>query len=157
LGLLEGCKVAQKRTGAKIDNRKCMQVRADGAFIEGGENDNIIVQKLIANPLAYGAFGYSFLEENQDKLQGVKMDGVDPTTDTIQSKKYPMARDMFVYVKKNHVGVVPGIAEFVAEYTSEASFGDDGYLEKKGLVPLPKAERESIRKSATAGTVMTGF
>jgi phosphate transport system substrate-binding protein len=157
LGLLEGCKIAQKRTGAKIDNRKCMQVRADGAFIEGGENDNIIVQKLIANPLAYGAFGYSFLEENQDKLQGVKMDGVDPTTDTIQSKKYPMARDMFVYVKKNHVGVVPGIAEFVAEYTSEASFGDDGYLEKKGLVPLPKAERESIRKSATAGTVMTGF
>ncbi len=68
-----------------------------------------------------------------------------------------MARSMFVYVKKNHIGVVPGIAEFVAEYTSEAAFGDDGYLEKKGLVPLPKAEREAIRKSATAGTVLTGF
>jgi phosphate transport system substrate-binding protein len=157
LGLLEGCKVAQQRTGAKIDNRKCMQVRADGAFIEAGENDNIIVQKLVANPQSYGIFGYSFLEENQDKIQGAKINNLEPSTEAIQGGKYPMARSMFVYVKKNHIGVVPGIAEFVAEYTSEASFGDDGYLEKKGLVPLPKAERETIRRSATAGTVLTGF
>lgn len=157
LGLLEGCKFAQKRTGAKIDNRKCMQVRADGVFIEAGENDNIIVQKLVANPQSYGVFGYSFLEENQDKIQGAKVDNLEPSTDAIQSGKYAMARSMFVYVKKNHIGVVPGIAEFVAEYVSEASFGDDGYLEKKGLVPLPKAERETIRKNATAGTVLTGF
>ncbi|MGL4240810.1 MAG: substrate-binding domain-containing protein [Beijerinckiaceae bacterium] len=157
LGLLEGCKVAQKRTNAKIDNRKCMQVRADGAFIEAGENDNIIVQKLVANPMSYGVFGYSFLEENQDKIHGAKINDLEPSTEAIQNGKYSMARSMFVYVKKNHIGVVPGIAEFVAEYVSEGSFGDDGYLEKKGLVPLPKAERETIRKSATGGTVLTGF
>jgi phosphate transport system substrate-binding protein len=157
LGLLEGCKVAQKRTGAKIDNRKCMQVRADGAFVEAGENDNIIVQKLVANPLSYGVFGFSFLEENQDKIHGAKINDLAPSTDAIQGGTYSMARSMFVYVKKNHIGVVPGLAEFVAEYVSEASFGDDGYLEKKGLVPLPKGEREAIRKSATAGSVLTGF
>jgi phosphate transport system substrate-binding protein len=157
LGLLEGCKVAQKRTNAKIDNRKCMQVRADGAFVEGGENDNIIVQKLVANPLAVGVFGYSFLEENQDKIKGATINGVKDTVENIQSGKYPMSRSMFVYVKKNHIGVVPGIAEFIAEYTSEAAFGDDGYLEKKGLVPLPKAERDAIRKSATSGMVLTGL
>jgi phosphate transport system substrate-binding protein len=157
LGLLEGCKVAQKRTNAKIDNRKCMQIRADGAFVEGGENDNIIVQKLVANPLAIGVFGYSFLEENQDKIKGATIDGVKDTVENIQSGKYPMSRSMFVYVKKNHIGVVPGLNEFIAEYTSEAAFGDDGYLEKKGLVPLPKAEREAVRKSATGGTVLTGL
>jgi phosphate transport system substrate-binding protein len=157
LGLLEGCKVAQQRTGAKIDNRKCMQVRADGAFVEAGENDNIIVQKLVANPLSYGVFGFSFLEENQDKIHGAKINDLEPSVEAIQSGKYSMARSMFVYVKKNHIGVVPGLAEFVAEYVSEASFGDDGYLEKKGLVPLPKADREAIRRSATGGAVLTGF
>jgi phosphate transport system substrate-binding protein len=158
LGLLVGCRGVHRSLNIQqVDARKCQQVRADGAFVEAGENDNIIVQKLVANPQSYGVFGYSFLEENQDKIQGAKINGVDDTIENIQSGKYPMARSMFVYVKKNHIGVVPGIAEFVAEYVSEAAFGDDGYLEKKGLVPLPKAERETIRKSATGGAVLTGF
>jgi phosphate transport system substrate-binding protein len=157
LGLLEGCKEAQKRFNVRIENRRCMQVRADGAFVEGGENDNIIVQKLIANPQAVGVFGYSFLEENQDKIKGATINGVDDTIENIQSGKYPMARSMFVYVKKNHIGVVPGLPEFIAEYVSEAAFGDDGYLEKKGLVPLPKAERDQVRRSATGGQPLAGL
>jgi phosphate transport system substrate-binding protein len=156
LGMLEGCKAAQKRLNAKVDDRKCMAIRSDGAFIEGGENDNIIVQKLVANPDAFGAFGYSFLEENQDKIQGSRINGVDDTIENISSGKYPMARSMFIYVKKEHVGVVPGIAEFVAEYVSEASFGEDGYLEKKGLVPMPKAERAEVAKAARELTPMSG-
>jgi phosphate transport system substrate-binding protein len=157
LGLLAGCRVAAKRLNIQADSRKCQQVRADGVFVEAGENDNIIVQKLVANPNAYGVFGYSFLEENQDKIQGAKIDGVEDSVENIQSGKYPMARSMFIYVKKNHIGVVPGIAEFLAEYVSEAAFGDDGYLEKKGLVPLPKAEREQIRRNALSGTALTGL
>ncbi len=158
LGLLAGCRGVHRAMNLQnVDARKCQQVRADGAFVEAGENDNIIVQKLVANPNSYGVFGYSFLEENQDKIQGAKINGVDDTVENIQSGKYPMARSMFVYVKKNHIGVVPGLQDFINEYVSEAAFGDDGYLEKKGLVPLPKAEREAIRKNASTATVLTGF
>jgi phosphate transport system substrate-binding protein len=157
LGLLAGCRVAAARLNIQADSRKCQQVRSDGAFVEAGENDNIIVQKLVANPGSYGVFGYSFLEENQDKIQGAKIDGVDDNVENIQSGKYPMARSMYVYVKKNHIGVVPGLAEFVAEYVAESTFGDDGYLERKGLVPLPKAEREATRKSAMAGAALAGL
>ncbi|WP_158047895.1 substrate-binding domain-containing protein [Skermanella pratensis] len=123
----------------------CNQVREDGAYVEAGENDNLIVQKLVANKDAYGIFGYSFLDQNMDKLQGARINGVAPELDNIADGKYPVARSMFVYVKTQHVDVIPGIREFLAEYTSEKAFGEDGYLEAKGLIPLPKDKREKVR------------
>jgi phosphate transport system substrate-binding protein len=123
-------------------------MRKDGAFIEAGENDNVIVQKLEANKNAYGIFGYSFLEENTAKLKGVAIDGVVPDYDAISSGKYKGARPLFVYVKKQHIGVVPGIDKFVAEYTSAKALSKDGYLARKGLVALPKADLDKVMATA---------
>ena len=137
-----------------VDERRhkqvCTTIREDGAFIEAGENDNLIVQKLAANPSAIGVFGYSFLEENLNVLHGSLVEGVAPDFDTIASGEYPVSRAMYVYAKKAHVGVIPGIKELIVEYTSEKAFGEDGYLADKGLVPAPKAEREKVRRDATA-------
>lgn len=148
----EGCKaVPEIRAIADATQRRraCSAVREDGKFIEAGENDNIIVQRLAAGRAgAIGVFGYSFLEENQDKLEGKNVDGVPPTFENIAAGKYPVARSMFFYVKKAHVGVIPGIREFVSEFTSERAMGDNGYLERKGLIPLPKAEIEKVRSDA---------
>lgn len=131
---------------AKARGAACSKIREDGAFIEAGENDNLIVQRLAAGQVGLmGVFGYSFLEENMDKLVGAKVDGVAPDFDTIAEGKYPVSRSMFVYAKKAHIGVVPGIKEFMAEYVSDRSMGQGGYLEKKGLVPLPKKELDSVR------------
>ena len=136
----------------KADKKKataaCQTVREDGAFIEAGENDNLIVQKLVANPNALGIFGYSFLEENLDKVQGETVNGVVPNFDNIADGKYPVSRPLFVYIKKAHVGVIPGIKEFIAEYTSEKAVGDEGYLGKKGLIPLPDAQRKQVAAGA---------
>jgi phosphate transport system substrate-binding protein len=128
--------------------RACTTLREDGAYIEAGENDNLIVQKLAANPAAVGVFGYSFLEENLDKLKGALVDGVSPTFESVASGKYPASRPLFIYVKKAHVGVIPGINEFIAEYTSEKALGEDGYLADKGLIPPAKGELEKIRADA---------
>jgi len=128
--------------------RACDTVREDGAYIEAGENDNLIVQKLTANPDAVGVFGYSFLEENLDKLKGAVVDGVSPTFETVASGKYPASRPLFIYVKKQHVKVIPGIEEFIAEYTSEKALGDEGYLADKGLIPPAKSEISKIRADA---------
>jgi phosphate transport system substrate-binding protein len=128
--------------------RACSTMREDGGYIEAGENDNLIVQKLAANPSAVGIFGYSFLEENLDKLKGAVVDGVSPTFETVASGKYPASRPLFIYVKKAHVGVIPGINEFIAEYTSEKALGEDGYLAEKGLIPPTKGEIEKIRADA---------
>jgi phosphate transport system substrate-binding protein len=130
--------------------RKCDAIREDGAYVEAGENDNLIVQKLGANKDAVGVFGYSFLEENLDKLKGAVLDGVSPTFETVSSGKYPASRPLFIYVKKAHVGVIPGIAEFVAEYTSEKALGEDGYLAEKGLIPPSKSEIGKVRDDAKA-------
>jgi phosphate transport system substrate-binding protein len=130
--------------------RACDTVREDGAYVEAGENDNLIVQKLTANKDAVGIFGYSFLEENLDKLKGAVVDGVSPTYETVSSGKYPASRPLFIYVKKQHVNVIPGIAEFVAEYTSEKALGEEGYLADKGLVPPLKSEIAKIRGDASA-------
>jgi phosphate transport system substrate-binding protein len=130
--------------------RACDTVREDGAYVEAGENDNLIVQKLTANKDAVGIFGYSFLEENLDKLKGAVVDGVSPTYETVSSGKYPASRPLFIYVKKQHVNVIPGIAEFVAEYTSEKALGEEGYLSDKGLVPPLKSEIGKIRGDANA-------
>ena len=128
----------------------CDSIREDGAYIEAGENDNLIVQKLEANPSAVGVFGYSYLEENEDKLAGSILEGVSPVFETIASGKYPASRPLFIYVKKQHIDVIPGIKEFVAEYVSDKALGQEGYLADKGLIPPSDAERGKIRADATA-------
>jgi phosphate transport system substrate-binding protein len=128
----------------------CDSVREDGAYVEAGENDNLIVQKLEANPAALGIFGYSYLEENDDKLVGSMLEGVSPVFDTIASGKYPAARPLFIYVKKAHIGVIPGIKEFVTEYVSDKALGQEGYLADKGLIPPSDSERAKIRTDALA-------
>jgi phosphate transport system substrate-binding protein len=125
------------------------KMREDGAFIEAGENDNLIVQKLEANPSAVGIFGFSFLDQNADKIKGAEVEGVKPTFEAIADGSYKVSRSLYFYVKKAHVGVVPGIQEYVAEFTSEKAAGDEGYLTDKGLIPLPSADRKAMRKGAS--------
>jgi phosphate transport system substrate-binding protein len=120
-------------------------IREDGAYVEAGENDNLIVQKLDANPNAVGIFGFSFLDQNMDKLQGSFVDGVQPTFDAIADGQYPVSRPLFFYVKKAHVDVIPGIKEYLQEFTSEKAWGPDGYLTEKGMIPMPDAERTKYR------------
>ena len=123
-------------------------IREDGAYVEAGENDNLIVQKLDANPDAFGIFGFSFLDQNADKLQGSIVDGVDPTFELIADGSYPVSRSLYFYVKKAHVGVVPGITEYLNEFTAEKAWGPEGYLADKGLIPLPDAERKKVATDA---------
>lgn len=125
-------------------------IRQDGAFIEAGENDNLIVQKLITTPTSIGIFGFSFLEENTSKLRGVFINGVEPTFDNISSGKYPSARPLFIYVKKQHVGAIVGLDKFVKEYISEKALSNNGYLSRKGLVPLPKDQLKKELEKAKA-------
>jgi phosphate transport system substrate-binding protein len=137
-----------KKSDEKAFEKVWKSVRKDGAYVEAGENDNVIVQKLEANANAYGIFGYSFLEENTGKLAGVAIEGVEPQYDNISSGKYKGARDLYIYVKKQHVGVIPGLDKFVAEYVSDKAMGEDGYLAKKGLVALPKETADKVRTAA---------
>ncbi len=130
--------------------RVCHTVREDGAFVEAGENDNLIVQKLEANPNAVGIFGFSFLEENLDKLHGSKIEGVEPSFESIASGKYPASRPLYIYVKKAHIGVIPGLQEFVNEYVSDRAIGEEGYLTDRGLVAQPKAELARTRADVRA-------
>ncbi|WP_430460596.1 PstS family phosphate ABC transporter substrate-binding protein [Thalassolituus sp. LLYu03] len=127
---------AMKKTDEKKFQAVCQGLREDGAYIEAGENDNLIVQKLVANPDAFGIFGFSFLEQNSDKVQGSTVDGKLPTFDNIASGDYPVSRSLYFYVKKAHVGVIPGIQEYLNEFTSERAMGEDGYLADKGMIPL---------------------
>lgn len=122
----------------------CQTLREDGRFVEAGENDNLIVQKLEANPDALGIFGYSFLDQNYDKVQGSSIDGISPEFDAIADGSYPVARPLYFYVKKAHVGVIPGIEEYLREFTSEAASGEFGYLTDRGLIPLPESERTEV-------------
>jgi phosphate transport system substrate-binding protein len=125
-------------------------LREDGAYVEAGENDNLIVQKLQANPNALGVFGFSFLDQNGDKLQGSRIANVEPTFENIADGSYGISRSLYFYVKKSHVGKVPGLIEYIAEFTSDAAAGQDGYLADKGLIPLTDADRAAVRKSALA-------
>ena len=120
-------------------------VREDGAYIEAGENDNLIVQKLDANPSALGIFGFSFLEENGDKVQGSLVNGVEPSFDSIASGDYPVSRPLYFYIKGAHVGKIPGIQEYAVEFTSEKALGEDGYLPEKGLIPLGEDELAEVQ------------
>ncbi len=126
----------------------CHTVREDGAFIEAGENDNLIVQKLEANPAGLGIFGFSFLEQNADKVHAATIDGVAPTFESIGDGSYPVARPLYSYVKKAHVGMVPGIEEYLAEFTSDKAWGKDGYLQDKGMIPMPDSERAEFAQAA---------
>ncbi len=128
----------------------CHTLREDGAFIEAGENDNLIVQKLEANPAALGIFGFSFLDQNLDKLQGSRIDGVEPTFEAIADGSYPVSRPLYFYVKKAHAEVIPGIREFVEEFTSDRCWGEDGYLSDAGLIPLPEEERSNVKAAVVA-------
>ncbi|MEO0679324.1 MAG: PstS family phosphate ABC transporter substrate-binding protein [Pseudomonadota bacterium] len=115
-------------------------IREDGAYIESGENDNLIVSKLEANPQALGIFGYSFLDQNADKIKGAMIEGVEPTFENIAAGDYPVSRSLYFYIKKAHVDVIPGMMEYVAEFISDGAAGDEGYLADKGLIPLPAAD-----------------
>ncbi|MFL5332525.1 MAG: PstS family phosphate ABC transporter substrate-binding protein [Geminicoccaceae bacterium] len=142
-------------TDANAKKAACQTIREDGAYIDAGENDNLIVQKLAANPAALGIFGYSFLDQNIDKLQGSTIQGVAPTFENIADAKYPIARSLYFYVKNAHVGVVPGIREYIAEFTSDAAIGEEGYLVDKGLIPLPEDVIVSVRSAASQLTPLS--
>lgn len=135
----------------------CQRMRQDGPFIEAGENDNLIVQRLTADKNAFGIFGYSFLYENLDTLTGVAIEGIEPTQETIADSSYPVSRPLFFYIKNSHRGVIKGLDEFVAEYVSEASFGPGGYLSERGLIPLSDEQRDEIRKAVESSAHMTRY
>ena len=143
-----------KQSDDKKYKAVCQAIREDGAYIEAGENDNLIVQKLVANPKAVGIFGYSFLEQNADKIQGAKVNGVAPTYDTIATATYPISRALYFYVKNGHVDAIPGIKQYVAEFTNDKAWGPEGYLADKGLIALPDADRKAVAASAKALTPM---
>jgi len=152
LAIEGGCKTFPNLKAIKKEDKKkykaiCRAVREDGIYIEAGENDNLIVQKLAENKNALGVFGFSFLAENEDKIQGSNIDGNEPTFENIASKAYPVSRPLYFYIKTAHVDVIPGIREFVEAYTSDDAFGPDGYLSERGLIPMPDEEREFFRKS----------
>ncbi len=133
----------------------CHAVREDGAFIEAGENDNLIVQKLRANPAAFGVFGYSFLEQNEDSVQGSVIGGEAPSFEAIASGAYPISRPLFFYAKKAHVGVIPGIEEFLAEFVSKKAMGEEGYLSDRGLIPLPADDYQRVVSATTEQKSLT--
>jgi phosphate transport system substrate-binding protein len=160
LALEGGCKTfpfikAIKKQDKKKYKAICHAVREDGAYVEAGENDNLIVQKLVANPTALGVFGYSFLEQNSDKVQGSIIDGKLPTFDAIAEGDYPVSRSLFFYVKKAHIGVIPGIEEYLAEFTSEKAMGEYGYLAEKGMIPMTDEERASVLSTVKNLTPLT--
>jgi len=145
---------AMAKTDKKAFKAACQTMREDGAFVEAGENDNLIVQKLEANPAAFGIFGYSFLDQNRDKVEGLSIEGVKPEFETISSGSYPVSRPLFFYVKKAHVAVIPGMKEYLAEFTSEKAMGGEGYLAERGLIPLPAEEYAAVKKTVMNLTPM---
>ncbi|WP_114522192.1 substrate-binding domain-containing protein [Altererythrobacter sp. ZODW24] len=158
LVLEAGCKTNADMTALKESDEDsydqiCTEVRSDGAYVDQGEQDNLIVQKIEGNPKAVGVFGYSYLEENVDKVTGLPMNGVDPTYENISTFAYPGARPLYVYVKKAHLDVIPGLREFVAEWTK--SWEKDGMLAKIGLVASPDDVMAANMTAATEFTPLT--
>ena len=146
----KGCKTydwvkAMKKKDKKAYKGICHGVREDGAYIEAGENDNLIIQKLANNPNAFGVFGYSFLDQNTDVIQGSPISGVVPTFESIADGSYPASRGLYVYAKKEHMGVIPGMTEFMELYLSDDIAGADGSLGDAGLIPLPQNELDTVR------------
>jgi phosphate transport system substrate-binding protein len=153
-GALRDMKDADEKNGTKDYEKIWKSLREDGAYVDAGENDNLIVQKIEANPNAIGIFGFSFLEENKSKIKGIHVGGIEPTYDNIASGKYPASRALFIYVKKAHIGVIPGIKEFLAEYVAVKAIGEDGYLIKKGMIAMPKEDSEKAAKVTAELTPM---
>ena len=153
LVMTEGCAAFPAITALDPERKAevCERMRQDGPFIEAGENDNLIVQRLAADRTALGIFGYSFLFENTDRLKAVAIDGIVPDEATIASGAYEVTRPLYIYVKDAHRGVIPGLDAFLAEYVSEQSLGPDGYLAERGLIPLAEAERQALRAAITGG------
>ena len=153
LALGGGCKSVPwiekfKKKDKKAWKKLCYTIREDGKYIEAGENDNLIIQKLVANPNAMGVFGFSFLDQNRDQVKGAVVDGVTPTFDSIASGKYKVSRSLFFYVKKDHIGSIPGIREYMAAFMDEKAIGNDGYLLDKGLIPLPQDMRSKYQSDS---------
>ena len=149
LAMEGGCKTvpwinALKGTDSSSYKAVCHTVREDGAFVEAGENDNLIVQKLQANPAAFGIFGFSFLDQNAEKVKGAQIDGMAPSFDAIAGGDYPVSRPLYFYVKKAHVDVIPGLRQFLREFSSERAWGEEGYLSDRGLIPMPDEERQGV-------------
>jgi phosphate transport system substrate-binding protein len=138
----------------KADENKykaiCTAMREDGGYIEAGENDNLIVQKLEANPGTLGIFGYSYLEQNQDRLKGLQINGVSPTYEAISTFKYPGARPLYIYIKNAHANAIPAVRAYAAEFTKESAFGPNGYLRQAGLISAPNAIRARSQQLARA-------
>ena len=160
LAMEGGCKTfdwikALKKTDKSQYKAICHTVREDGAYVEAGENDNLIVQKLDTNPKALGIFGFSFLDQNRDKIRGSAIDGVNPEFETISDGSYPISRPLYFYVKAAHADVIPGIREYLAEFTSEKAWGDEGYLSDRGLIPMPADERKKFADDAKSLTAMS--
>lgn len=150
LALAAGCEKLPEAGKLQKEARKavCEKVREDGAFIEAGENDNLIVQKLINDHGLYGVFGYSFLEENSDRLQAATLNGDAPTAEGIAEDQYPVARSLFFYVKKAHIGVIPGMQEYIEEFVSSAAMGRNGYLKDVGLIVPPRDQLMTLMEKA---------
>lgn len=141
---------ALKKSDKKAFKKVAHTLREDGAYIEAGENDNLIVQKLQANPTAIGIFGFSFLDQNADVIQGSIIEGNSPTFEAIADGSYPVSRPLFFYVKKAHTDVIPGMKEYLAEFTNEKAWGNEGYLADKGMIPMPNAERAEFAANVKA-------
>lgn len=156
LVMLAGCEEFPVIAALEGDAKEeaCSRMRQDGPFIEAGENDNLIVQRLNADSNALGIFGYSFLFENSDTLKDVAVDGVQAEPATIADGSYPVSRPLYIYVKNAHKGVIPGLDDFVAEYVSEESFGEGGYLSERGLIPLSVEERDATRANVESSVAM---
>lgn len=156
-----GCKKIKWIKALKKKNKteyksKCHTTREDGYFIEAGENDNLMVQKLISNSKALAIFGFSFLEQNADKVHGAIINGVEPSFENISSGKYPVSRPLFFYAKNAHLEAIPGMKEYVEMFLSDAASGSDGYLTEKGLIPMPKEERAEINPKVINFTLIVG-
>ena len=141
--------VAKRLSQARGDKKgkKCRAMRTDGAYVEAGEQDNLIVQKLKEDPTAYGIFGFSYLDQNSDTMQGAVLDEIAPTFSDIASGKYKASRALYFYVKHSHIGVVPGIKDYMEEWTRH--WGDDGALADAGMIPMSKDERAKFKKAMT--------
>jgi phosphate transport system substrate-binding protein len=160
LAMHDGCNALPgmkdlKKADKGLWKEKCSRMRQDGPFIEAGENDNLIVQRLEADQNAIGIFGYSFLYENNDKLKGVKINGVAPDFSTIADSSYPVSRPLFFYIKNAHRDVIPGMNAFIAEYMSEEALGPDGYLAERGLTPLDDEARENVQSNVLSASKLS--
>ncbi len=153
LALEGGCRQfdwikAMEKADKTAYKKICHSVREDGGYVETGENDNLIVRKLKTNPAAFGVFGFSFLDQNTDGVQGAAINGTKPSFEAISNGSYAVSRALYFYVKKSHVGVIPGLKEYLEEFVSDRATGDEGYLADRGLIPAPAQEKKQIASTA---------